>query len=169
MAVAADDRAAGQAQPEFGPDDVDDALELAAVGAGRPELDAELPAAALERRRHFLGGEIDERPLLRTRRDDVVDGGEGALRELDAPPVLPQHVERLRARHLVHEVQPDEQLRLTAWKGPHGVRVPHFFKKSWHGNPDDTASTPQRSRVRRDATSMPASGFRQSVLESPEP
>jgi len=33
----------------------------------------------------------------------------------DAPSVLPQHVKRLRRRHLMHEMQADEQLRLAAW------------------------------------------------------
>ena len=47
----------------------------------------------------------------------------------DAPAVLAQHVERLRARHFVNEMQADEQLRLAARQRAHGVRVPDFVKK----------------------------------------
>ena len=51
----------------------------------------------------------------------------------DGEPHLPaaraQHVERLRAGHLVDEVQPDEQLRLPGRQAAHGVRVPDFFQK----------------------------------------
>ena len=48
-------------------------------------------------------------------------------------PLLPQHVEGLRARHLVNEVEADEELRLPARQGTDGVRVPDFVKKSVHG------------------------------------
>ena len=86
----------------------------------------ELAAVALERRRHLLGHHVEERPLLRARRHDVIDGREGALGKRDAPAVLAQHVERLRARDFVNQVQADEQLRLAARQRPHGVRVPDF-------------------------------------------
>ncbi len=130
VAVAAGDRHARLRQPELGPDDVDDALVLGAVAAGRPQLDAELPAVALERRRHLLGGEIDERPRLRAGRHDVIDRRERPLGIGDAPAVLAQHVERLRARDLVNEVQADEQLRLPARQHANRVRVPDFMKES---------------------------------------
>ena len=86
-------------------------------------------AVALERRGHLLGHQIEERPPLRVGRHDVIDGRERALGKRDAPAVLAQHVERLRARDFVDEVQADEQLRLSARQRADGVRVPDFLKE----------------------------------------
>ena len=47
----------------------------------------------------------------------------------DLPAVLAHHVERLRARDFVNQVQADEQLRLSARQRAHVVRVPHLVKK----------------------------------------
>jgi hypothetical protein len=47
--------------------------------------------------------------------------------------VLPKHVERLRARDFVHEMQADEQLRLSARKGADRVGIPDFVKERRHG------------------------------------
>ena len=44
-------------------------------------------------------------------------------------PCCAQHVERLRRRHLVDEVQADEQLRLSARQHADGVRVPDLLKE----------------------------------------
>src|SRR5262249_5706991 len=90
--------------------------------------------------RHLLGRDVEKRATLRAGGDDVIDRGEGAFREGDRPAVLAEHVEGLRAGDFVNEVQSYEELRLAARKRPHGVRVPHFFKQGWHGNPNDTAS-----------------------------
>ncbi len=43
--------------------------------------------------------------------------------------MLSQHVERLRRRHFVNEMQADEQLRLAARQRAHGVRVPDLLKE----------------------------------------
>jgi hypothetical protein len=43
--------------------------------------------------------------------------------------MLPEHVERLRARHLVDEVQADEELRLAARQRPDGVEIPDFLEQ----------------------------------------
>ena len=87
---------------------MDDALVLGAVAARRVEENPELAAVALERAHHLFRHHVEERPLLRQRRHDVVGGRERALGEGHLPPVLAQHVERLRRRHLVDEVQPYE-------------------------------------------------------------
>jgi hypothetical protein len=50
--------------------------------------------------------------------------------------MLPQHVERLRRRHFVDEMQTDEQLGLAAWQPSDGVRVPDFVKKCLSHDPD---------------------------------
>ena len=126
VAVAARDRHRRLREPELGADHVHDPLVLA---VGRPQVDPRVAAVALERRRHLLGHHVEKRTLLRAGRHDVIDGGKRALRERHAPAVLPQHVERLRRGHFMDQVQADEQLRLPARQGAHGVRVPDFVKK----------------------------------------
>jgi hypothetical protein len=78
MAVAARDRHPRLRQAQLGADDVHDALVLAARRTRSVELDAEFAAVALEHARHFLGSEVDERPLLDAGRHDVIDRGKGA-------------------------------------------------------------------------------------------
>jgi len=75
------------------------------------------------------GEPIAEGTGLRGGRDDVIDGRERPVRIGDRHPVLAQHVERLRARHFVHEVQSDEQLRLSARQRADGMGVPDFAEK----------------------------------------
>ena len=87
-------------------------------------------AVALERRRHLFGGQIEERPRLRAGRHDVIDGRERPLGIGDPPAVLPQHVERLRARDFVNQVQADKQLRLPARQRAHRVRGPRLCEKA---------------------------------------
>ena len=83
VAVAARDRHARLRQPELRADDVDDAL---LVAIGRLKTDAEVAAVAFERRGHFLGHDVEERALLRTRRHDVIDRGDRALGKRDGQP-----------------------------------------------------------------------------------
>ena len=71
--------------------------------------------------------------VLRAGRHDVIDRGERALGKRHLPALLPQHVEGLRARHFVNEMQADEELRLPARQRAHGVRVPDFVKQGRHG------------------------------------
>ena len=57
----------------------------------------------------------------------MIDRREGALRErAPSSPRCAQHVERLRGRHLVDQVQADEELRLPARQRADRVRVPDF-------------------------------------------
>ena len=116
----------GLRQPGLRADDMDDALVLA---VGRPELDARVAAIALERGHHLFRHHVEERPLLRTGRHDVIDGGEGALGERHAPAVLAHHVERLRRRHFMDEVEADEQLCMAARQRAHRVRDPRPSKR----------------------------------------
>ena len=108
----------GWVTPSSGPDDVDDP---APVRAERVERDAELGAVALERL------DLHARELVADARGDrravgrhvVVGGRERAVGPADAAALEPQPVERLRARHLVHQVQVDvEQVRRHLVGGP---------------------------------------------------
>ena len=83
----------------------------------------------LERRQHVLGHHVDERPPLIARRHDVIDRRDRPVRKPHLPPARPQHVEGLRGRDLVDQVQPDEQLRLAVGQFPDGVGVPDFLEK----------------------------------------
>ena len=128
VAVAADDRRAGERQAELGPDHVDDPLmaavdvverdaELAAVGPQRLDLPARERVADVEL---VLGRHV------------VVDRRERQVGPAHAPAGQPQAVERLRARHLVDQVTVDvEQRRLAG--GGHHVAVPDLLEQSlWH-------------------------------------
>jgi hypothetical protein len=131
VAVAARDGHARLREAELGTDHVHDAL----VGAAEcVERNAVLAAVALERRHHLLGHQVGERALAVRRRHDVVDGREGAARTRHAEAAGAQHVERLRARDLVDEVQADEELRLTRREPPDGVRVPHLLQEGLRHN-----------------------------------
>src|SRR3954453_19523201 len=118
VAVAADDRHPGLREAELGADHVDDPL---AVGAERVQRDAELRAVALQRL-DLHAAELVADPRGDRRavgRDVVVGGRDRAVGAADLPAVEPQAVERLRARHLVHEMQVDvEQARRDLVVGP---------------------------------------------------
>ena len=127
VAVAAGDRRARLREPELGSDHVHDSL-LAARRVEEP--DAVLGAVALEGDEHFFGERVAQRALLRLRRDDVVDGGEGARREAHAQPHLAQHREGLRAGDLVDQVKSDEELRVSTRELAHAVRIPDLVEKT---------------------------------------
>ena len=106
VAVAAHDRHARLRQPELRPDDVDDAL---GVAAERVERDAEVAAVRLElgdlgRRLH-----VDDRQAARRRRGAVVGGRDGLVGAPDREAAGPEARERLRAGDLVDEVQVDRE------------------------------------------------------------
>ncbi len=63
-------------------------------------------------------------------RDDVVDGGEGAVRARDLQAEVAQHPEGLRARHLVDQMESDEDLRLAVRQRPHDVPVPDLLEET---------------------------------------
>ncbi len=107
--VAADDRHAGLRDAELRSDDVDDALAaVAEAGVG----DTELGRVAIERlelqtREVILDpgdAELDAR-----RRRVVVGGRERPIGPADPAPGEAEPLERLRARHLVREMQIDVQ------------------------------------------------------------
>ena len=91
--------------------------------------DPVLAAVPLERRQHVFRHHVEERPPLIERGDDVIDGADGALRHRDAEPAGAQHVERLRRRDLVDQVEADEELVLTVRKRADGMRVPDLFEQ----------------------------------------
>ncbi len=126
VAVAADDRHAGLGQPELRPDDMHDPLEAAAEVE---QLHAELAAVPLDRRHHLFGEGIDEGTGLAVGRDDVIDGGDGPLGVGDRQSAFAEHREGLRAGDLVHEMQPDEELRLPARQVANGVEVPDLVEE----------------------------------------
>ena len=122
--VAADDRHPGLGEPELRADDVHDAL-LAV--AHRVQPDAELGAVAAQRL--HLGGRdrVGDRQLDADGRHVVVLGGDGELGPAHGPAGHPQPVERLRAGHLVHEVQVDVEQVGLALGPPHQVRLPQLL------------------------------------------
>jgi hypothetical protein len=61
----------------------------------------------------------------------MVDRRKRALRHRDLELQVTQHPERLRTRHLVNQVRPDEELRLAVGQRPHTVCVPDFFEKGF--------------------------------------
>ena len=121
VAVAAGDGHAGLGEAELGADDVDDAL---AAAGGVEEGDPELLAARLEVGGHRLGHRVGEGPGRVLRRDDVVEGREGAVRAEDLQAALPEHLEGLGAGDLVDEVEPDEELAVAGGESADGVGVP---------------------------------------------
>src|SRR5687768_2692895 len=109
MAVAARDGDPRLRESELRTDDVHDALlPIAYI----PQRHAEIATVPLERRNHVLRQHVKERPAPLTRGNDVIHGGECAIRKGDAPAARTQHVERLRTCHFVNEMEADEQLCL---------------------------------------------------------
>jgi hypothetical protein len=78
---------------------------------------------------HLLGQRILQRPLLRVGGDDVVDGREGPRGKAHRLIQLAQHREGLGARDLVDQVQPDEELGLSARQLAHRVKVPDLVEE----------------------------------------
>ncbi len=127
VAVAAGDGHPRLREPQLGPDDVHDALD--------PAREIEQPdpggaAVALQRRQHVLGHDVQERPPLVERGNDVIDRADRALGKAHPPSPRAQHVERLRRRHLVDEMEADEKLGLPVRQPPDRVRVPDLLEQS---------------------------------------
>ena len=121
VAVAADDRRAGQREALLGADDVDDALarvELVVI------FDAEFA--------RVLGELLDLQPALGIgdalaavgRLDIVVDDGERLLRRAHLAAGQPQAFERLRAGHFMDEMAVDVDERRPVGAGLDDVVVP---------------------------------------------
>src|SRR5581483_636265 len=176
VAVAAGDRHPRLRQAELGADDVDDPL-VAGIGAEEP--DPELAAVLLDRRHHRLGLAVGERARLRVGRDDVVDGRERPVRKRHAEPGLADHREGLRARDLVHEVEPDEELRLPRLELAHRVQVPdlreqalshaHFDTEPPHRLHGRDAGVPARRTALRPANAAGQRSGSSSFVTRPGP
>ena len=123
VAVAADDRHARLGQPQLRADDVHDAL-VAVAHRGQP--DAELGGVLAQRLDLRAAHRVGDRGEDVQRRDVVVLGRHREVGTADRPAGRPEAVERLRAGHLVHEVQIDvEQVGLARRRcAPRGRRRP---------------------------------------------
>jgi len=119
-------------QTQLGPDHVHDAL-LARLHV--EERQAELLHVAVHVRGHLLRLGAGVGAGLVGRRDDVVERAERALGHADLEPQLLQHLEGLRRRHLVDEVEADQQLCLAGRQGPDRVRFPYLVEqRACHGD-----------------------------------
>ena len=124
VAVAAHDGHAGQGHALLGADDVDDAVAGVAHGEDR---DAGLGGVGAERV-DLLGRDgIRDGPVDVLGGDVVVLDGDGQLGMADPAVVLPQAVEGLGARDLVHQVQVDEQQVGLTVDMADDVAVPHLL------------------------------------------
>ena len=110
VAVAARDGHARLGEAELGADDVDDAL-LARRHV--EELQVEVLHVAIHVLRHLLRLRVGVGTGLVRGRDDVVERAERALRHSHLELQLLQHLEGLRRRHLVDEMQADQKLGLA--------------------------------------------------------
>ena len=104
VAVAADDGDARHREAELRADDVDDALLLVAE---RVQADAELRGVAAQRLDLRAARQIGDRLVDVERRGVVVLGRDREIEAAHRAALGAQAVERLRAGHLVHEVQVD--------------------------------------------------------------
>src|SRR5207247_997119 len=110
MAGAARDGHAALREAQLRPDDVDDAL-LARRHV--EELQIEVLHVAVHVRGHLLRLGVGVGTGLVGRRDDVIERAERALRHAHLELQLLEHLEGLRRRDLVDEVQADQELRLA--------------------------------------------------------
>ena len=109
----------GCVKPELRPDDVDDAL---AAAPGRVERHTELGAVPRQRVELGLRERIGHRAAVG--RDVVIHRRDRQVRTPHGPAREPQALERLRRRHLVDEVQVDEEERRLAGLFPDDVALP---------------------------------------------
>ncbi len=83
---------------------------------------------------HCVGERIGEGLRKLIGRHYMIDGRERTMRHRDLQPEIAHHAERLRARHLMDQVRPDQQLRLAVREGTHRMGVPDFLEKGFgHG------------------------------------
>ncbi len=125
VAVAADDRHARLRQPQFRPDDVDDAL-VAVVEIVK--ADAEILAILPQSIDLLPGDFVGNRQRSAGGRHVMIDGRHRSLRPPDLSPRKPQALEGLRAGYLVDELQVDVQDRLFAAFRMDNVIVPDFLE-----------------------------------------
>ena len=123
--IAADDGRAGQGQAQLRPDDVDDAL---AVAAQIVEGHAEVTAVSRQRVDLRLGDGIADVYTV-GRRDVVIHRREGQLRTAHLPAAHPQALEGLGAGHLMDEVPVDVQEVPPIGQLRDDVAIPDFLKQ----------------------------------------
>jgi hypothetical protein len=119
VAVAAHDRHPRLRESELRPDHVHDPLPAAARGE---EAHAELVAVRTQRVELRSRERVGDRP--RRGRDVVVHRRDRQLGPAEAAPGEPERLERLRARHLVDEMQVDPEERRPVAAVRDEVRVP---------------------------------------------
>ena len=122
--VAADHGHSGLGQPELRADDVHDALVQIAEAV---DPDAELRRVLAQRLHLGPRHRVGDRPVDVQRRGVVVLGGQGEVRAADRPAGLAKAVERLRAGHLVDQVEVDEEQIRLALGRPDDVVVPDLL------------------------------------------
>ena len=125
--VPAGDRGARLGDALLRADDVDDPL---LPGREVEVGDAEVIGIRPQRLHHFRRQRV-LRSVLVHRRDDVIDGGEGALGKFHLEPEIAEHAERLWRCHLVDEVCADEELRPSIGNGADGVSIPDFLEEAF--------------------------------------
>ena len=126
VAVATGNRGAGLGDALLRSDNVNDAL----LAAGKAEIgDAEVLGVLVEFLDHRLGERIGKRRDLAVGRDDVIDGGEGAVGIGHFKIQITQHAKGLRAGDLMDEMRVNEELCLAIVEGADDVRVPDFFEE----------------------------------------
>ena len=126
VAVAAGDGHARLGEAELGADHVHDAL-LARRHV--EEWQVELLHVANHVDRHLLRQGIGVGAGLVGRRNDVIERAEGALGHPHLELAVLQHLEGLRRRHLVDQVQADQELRLPRRQRPDRMGFPNLVEQ----------------------------------------
>ena len=129
MAVAADDQAAGKAQAQLRPDDMDDALaglvDIEQLDAARRGLDP-------QRRQQFLADLAGARPSVRGR-DRMVRGRKGQFRIVNFQIAALEIEQAARAAEIVQQMAIDvEQVGIVAETGD-DMLVPDFGQQGTAG------------------------------------
>ncbi len=117
----------GLRHAELRPDHVDDPL---AAAAGREQAHPELLAVRRQRVELRLRELVGDRPC--DRGDVVIHRRYRQLGPPHGPAVQPERLERLRARHLVHEMKVDVEERRRALLLGDDVRIPDLAKQRAH-------------------------------------
>src|SRR5205823_5535438 len=118
---------AGLREPEFGADDVNNAL---IGGIHVKQRNAKLLAVFLQGFDLKGGDGVGNRSAAGGGRNIVVDGSDGALRLPDFPVARTQTIKGLGRCNLVHEMEVDVEERQSSRRGADYVVIPDFFKKS---------------------------------------
>lgn len=125
MGIPANDGRAGQGQAQFGPDNVDDALQVALEVI---ELDPELPAIVLQGVNLGLGNGIsDVEPVLGGH--IVVHCGKREVRTAHSAAGQPQTLKGLGTCHLMDEMPVDVEQDRAVLEGIDHVAVPDLLEK----------------------------------------